>query len=163
MIALSAAYAVLLGVVVLSPERIDGMHGERIEPVLRLLAGWGVPRAAAYDVIESAANVVLFVPGGLLVVALLSFRWRWWVPVLGVAISTAAELAQHTWLPDRVADPRDIVADAVGFTLGGVIGVLIGVALHRRHARPSPAPSADQAATTPVPSSTSSTTPSSTR
>ncbi|TPW76224.1 VanZ family protein [Schumannella soli] len=169
-IALAVIYIAGLGAVLLWPERVDGPGGARIRWLLDLLAGWGVDRTSAYDLLESAANVALFVPGGLLLVALLSFRWRWWLPVIGVALSTAAEVAQYLWLPDRVASSADIVANAAGFTIGALLGAAVGAALHRRHhgaggvVATIPSAPADQlAASTPVPSSTSSTAPRATR
>ncbi|GAB3407119.1 hypothetical protein GCM10027515_22690 [Schumannella luteola] len=177
MIALAIVYVAGLAAVILWPERVDGPGGARIQWLLSLLASAGVDRMSAYDVIESAANVALFAPGGLLLIALLSFRWRWWLPVVGVALSTAAELAQYLWLPERVASSADVIANAVGFTIGALVGAAIGAGLHRRHRGPGHAVAAaplsaeataaaasDQlAASTPVPSSTSSTTPSATR
>jgi glycopeptide antibiotics resistance protein len=82
-------------------------------------------------IFEFTANVLMFVPIGLLL--RLALPRAGWPAVLGiaVAITVAIELAQ---IPlDRVSDPRDLVANSVG----AVIGVIVGSAIlsSRRRSR----------------------------
>ena len=71
--------------------------------------------------VEFAANIVMFVPFGVLA-ALLRPHLGWWLLVgTGTSISVAIELAQLFLLPSRVADLRDVVSN----TLGTAIGVLL--------------------------------------
>ena len=114
---------------------------------LALIAFWPVPvdRAAAgllaeitravpfltYDVIETAANVVLFVPLGALLALVLTRR----APlVLGIALlaTVAIELAQAVLLPERTPSLRDILANLCGAAVG------LGVVLLARRPRRRP-------------------------
>ena len=82
-----------------------------------------------YDVAEFSANVLLFVPMGVLFTVLLGV-WRWWLAVaFGVAATLIIEFVQ-LFLPERVSDPRDLLAN----TLGTLVGVVI-VALTVRSTR----------------------------
>lgn len=78
--------------------------------------------------VEFAANVVLFVPLGLLL-TLSAQRVR-----LGMAfalvISAAAELAQLV-LPSRVTSVRDVLANVVGAAIGGLLALAIRWAQRR--------------------------------
>ena len=85
---------------------------------------------------EFLANILLFVPLGLLL--RMSFpRARVLVVLLGaVAIAGAIEVAQ---LPlDRVSDPRDLVANTLGAVLGIVGGSLAGRARRSSPSRRRP-------------------------
>ena len=89
-----------------------------VRAALAWLHSIGVP--LSYSTTEFVANIVLFVPFGVLV-GLLT-RWRPWLVVLAGALTSGViELAQLLFLPDRVADVRDVVAN----TLGTGLGVLI--------------------------------------
>ncbi|KAA1380466.1 VanZ family protein [Aeromicrobium fastidiosum] len=77
----------------------------------------------AYDLVETSANVVLFVPLGVLV--LLWFRHWSWLAAVGVAFATTVtiELLQQALRPERFASLNDVMAN----TLGGLIGGLLVV------------------------------------
>lgn len=82
------------------------------------------------DQLEFAANIVLFLPMGLLLTILLGRRGWWAALAVGVIASCWIELAQDVWLPSRVADPRDLVSNSIGTA----IGVLLVVAATWRRA-----------------------------
>ncbi|MCW2601863.1 MAG: VanZ family protein, partial [Frankiales bacterium] len=69
-------------------------------------------------------NILMFVPLGIFF--LLTFgRNRWWVAILvGVATTAAIEFAQ-VFLPGRVSDVRDLIANSAGALLGVLIGLLL--------------------------------------
>ncbi len=72
--------------------------------------------------VEFGANVLLFVPVGLLVAML--FR-RWWVGLfMSVALSAGVELVQML-LPARVASPRDVLANALGGAIGSLAALVV--------------------------------------
>lgn len=76
---------------------------------------------------EFVANILLFVPLGVLLRA--SFPRATWVGValLGAGVSTTIEVLQM--LTPRVSDPRDIVANATGALVGALLAALVaGVA-----------------------------------
>lgn len=92
----------------------------------------GVPDWFGYGALEFTANVLFFVPLGLLVVLLLGSR-RWWVgAAAGLLVSAAIEIGQALFLPARYASVDDVLAN----TSGAVIGALIGVLVLGRVARP---------------------------
>lgn len=77
--------------------------------------------------VERAANVLLFVPAGVLLCALLPRTSRWLVWLLCVAASVGVEAVQLL-LPGRYATPVDVVTNATG----AAVGVLLHAALRRR-------------------------------
>lgn len=76
--------------------------------------------------VEFTANVLMFVPLGVLVP--LVFRRLWIGVVVAAALSAGAELAQIL-LPARHASMRDVLANV----LGALLGAAIAWALTRRH------------------------------
>lgn len=119
------AYVGLVLVVVVAPvSYADVVHA--IDSVLR--DGLGVAWFGS-GWIEFAANILLFVPLGLLLTLLVD---RVWIGVaVCVAASVAVELAQFL-LPSRQASPRDVIANAIGAGVGAAIAWLI---VRRRRGR----------------------------
>ncbi|GAA3795910.1 VanZ family protein [Cellulomonas soli] len=91
--------------------------------VVRAVIGWfvehGVP--VTYAGVEAVANVLMFVPFGVLAGLLLTRRW----PVVAIAagLSTAIELSQRLFLPTRVPTVQDVVLNTLGAGLG-LLGLL---------------------------------------
>ena len=108
-------YLITLGVVALSPvSPIDGLDLSQELDATGL--GW-----VTYTQLESFANVLLFVPFGLLIALLSPTRW-WWAVVVGLILAAICiELGQAAFLPGRVASLGDVTANSTG----GVVGVLI--------------------------------------
>ena len=116
-------------------------YGPESEGILRrllaTLAEWTPTAWVTFDIIEFAANVVMFVPLGLLVLA---WGGRGWHGILGgLALSAAIETAQLLFLPTRVADLRDIVANTAGAAIGVACGALIARAVRSHSERIAPA------------------------
>jgi glycopeptide antibiotics resistance protein len=91
-----------------------------VRTVLAWLDAHGFP--LSYSATEFVANIVLFVPFGVLVGLLTRLR-PWTVVGLGLATSVVIELAQLLFLPHRVADVRDLVANTLGTAVG--VGILL--------------------------------------
>ncbi|MCY1227814.1 VanZ like family protein [compost metagenome] len=86
--------------------------------------------------VEVAANVLLFVPLGLLIAGLLPPR-RWWLAAAaGLLGSVAIEAIQFLALDQRQASLRDVA----GNTLGALLGALAAVWARRRHRPPLTTP-----------------------
>ena len=123
---LSLVTFVYLGVVgwlTLGPQPIDDGTDSIVFRILAWTARHPSLDWVGYAEVEFAANVAMFVPIGLFFLLLFGRR-RWWIAVLlGVALTITIETVQLS-LPDRVSDPRDLVANSVG-ALIGVIGALI--------------------------------------
>ncbi|WP_223695170.1 VanZ family protein [Leifsonia poae] len=126
-------YLVLVGVVTLTPQRDSGSDSwtHRIVDAITStpLTSW-----MSYDGIEFTANVVMFVPMGLLFTLLLGRR-RWWVALaIGVAATCLIEFSQ-LFIPGRVSDVRDLIANTLGTAVGiGVAFIGDGLAASRRGA-----------------------------
>ncbi len=76
-----------------------------------------------FTTVEFLANVAMFVPLGLFLVLLLG-RGRWWLAILfGVGLTITIEFVQQ-FLPSRVSDPRDLVANSIGVTLGVLVALV---------------------------------------
>ena len=135
-----ALYAAALAVVRFWPVHVDGRGGLfRFDPVLDLLGRFGIPAWASYPFVEFAANAALFLPLGVLWVLVVD-RWPAVLRVvkagaLGAAISLVAELGQGLLMADRTMDPRDVVANGIGATIGAIGAVLVVHAVRRRGER----------------------------
>lgn len=78
---------------------------------------------------EFVANILLFVPLGLLLrLALPGATWFGAV-ALGGAVSVIIEMLQ-IWTP-RVSDPRDLVANTLGALIGALLGVVVAAVRDR--------------------------------
>jgi glycopeptide antibiotics resistance protein len=119
------AYAIVVGVVVLSPVSFAGIvHalGDWLSDDLGLTGfgtGW----------IEFIANIVMFVPLGFLLT--LVFRHPWWGVLLALVLSAAVEVVQIV-IPSRQASLRDVLANVLGAAVGALLAWL--VVLRRRRA-----------------------------
>jgi hypothetical protein len=123
--ALTALYLAAVAVITLNPRPGDPAGNPLLRTLLRWLAG--VPALAwiDYDVTEFTANVLLFVPMGVLFTLLLG-RWRWWLAlVIGMGSTLTIEFVQ-LFLPARVSDARDLLANTLGTAIGIGIVLLAG-------------------------------------
>ena len=80
--------------------------------------------------LEFLSNIAIFVPLGFLFVVLFGRR-RWWMAIaLGIALTLFIEGTQE-FLPARVPDVRDLIAN----TTGAAVGVLFALLVTKRTAR----------------------------
>jgi VanZ family protein len=133
-VALAGAYLLALALIALWPSHVDeDLDIVGSGPARLMIEHLNLSASQAYDSIEFAANVLLFVPLGVLTLTALP-RQRW---VRGVALAAAAsiaiELAQTIALPERTASWRDIIANSTGGAIG-VLTVAIWRAATRRRA-----------------------------
>jgi glycopeptide antibiotics resistance protein len=117
----TAAYLAFIGWVTLGPQPYDPSAATVLDRVLALLQGAPVTSWITFDIVEFTANIALFVPLGVLLVLVLGSRSRWLALALSVALTCGIELAQGAWLPTRVSDLRDVVANSAGAALGIVL------------------------------------------
>lgn len=84
-----------------------------------------------FNLLEFAANVALFVPLGIFFVLLLG-RGRWWLAILlGVAMTVAIEFGQQ-FVPNRISDPRDLLANSIGTVVGTLLALVLTASKARR-------------------------------
>jgi len=126
-----AVYLALVARVTLWPAPASTETFDVVREALAWLALRDVP--VTYAGLEVSANVVMFVPFGVLVGLLVR---RWWV-VMALACGTSAliELAQLLFLPTRVPTVQDVVANTLGAGLGLVGLWAVRAASVRRRAR----------------------------
>jgi glycopeptide antibiotics resistance protein len=133
---LTAVYLAAVAWITLNPAPGDPAGNPLLRSLLRAvsalpLLGW-VDAAVA----EFTANVLLFVPMGVLFTALLG-PWRWWLAVaIGVGATLGIEFAQ-LFLPARFTDVRDLLANTFGTVLGVAAVLLVTAARRSGAARPS--------------------------
>lgn len=119
-IPLLAVYAVGLAVIAFWPEPVDrGASG-----LLRAIAR--VVPLLTYPVVEFTANVLLFVPLGILLAFALP-RARLWVVPIALAVTGCIEAAQGLFLAARTPSLADVLAN----TLGAAIGLAVAVVVER--------------------------------
>ena len=121
----------VIGWVTLRPQRVDESAGASLLAVLGRLQARGLPTWVDYAFVESTANVVMFLPYGALLAALLPARLWWLAVALPASTSVLVETVQHLLLPQRFASGWDVVANTAGAAVGVVLMRL--VAARRRH------------------------------
>jgi glycopeptide antibiotics resistance protein len=137
LLAVTAAYLLLVAWITLNPAPADPHRNPLLEGLLATFASTPLLTWIDFDVVEFTANVLLFVPVGLLFAVLLG-RGRWWLAfALGVAMTLTIEFVQ-LFLPARVSDARDLLANTLGTLIGiGIVAVFAGGRRSRPDATPS--------------------------
>jgi hypothetical protein len=137
LIAATVAYTALIGWVTLASADTGSLVRDSSTWIIRMLvrlplgingAGW-----------EFLLNVGMFLPLGVLLVLTFGARFFWVAMIAAVGLTLSIEGLQQ-FIPYRVADPRDLIANGIG----GVLGTLIGVGLLAAH-RSASAPTAPTA------------------
>ena len=117
------AYAIILTLIALWPVPVDSGAGGLLRRVTRV-----VP-ALTYARIEFSANILLFVPLGVLLMLIL--RRRYLILPIAIATTVAIECAQGLLLDKRTPSMLDIIAN----TAGACVGMLIVAAVESWRAR----------------------------
>ncbi|CAN5397143.1 hypothetical protein BH09ACT4_BH09ACT4_22760 [soil metagenome] len=116
-------YLGVVGFITIGPQPLDDGTDSLVWRLLGFFARFHGTQWITYATLEFWANVAMFVPVGLFFLLLLG-RGRWWLAILlGVLLTCAIEFSQ-LFIPSRVSDPRDILANSVG-ALVGVMAALI--------------------------------------
>jgi hypothetical protein len=142
----ATGYLVVALVIGLWPTPVDAGIRRQLFEALGILHHDGLPGDVGYSAVEFTANILFFVPIGVLLTLLLPPRIWWPVIPTGALISGLIELLQLALLPARYASWGDIAAN----TIGAVVGVAIVLAARARR-RLSPARRARPEARQPVP------------
>jgi glycopeptide antibiotics resistance protein len=117
-------YLGVVGFITLGPQPLDDGTDSLVWRLLGFFSRFGATDWITYATLEFWANVAMFVPVGLFFLLLLGRR-RWWLAiVLGVLLTCAIEFTQ-LFLPSRVSDPRDILANSVGASVGVIVALIV--------------------------------------
>lgn len=125
-------FSALVMLITLSPVKVDQGREYLVDRILQELHERGAPSWFEYNELEFTANIAMFVPLGFFL-GLLMLRHRWLGAIAIGLFSFGIEQAQLHFLPERVADTRDLVAN----TIGGCIGLVCASLLFPREPRKS--------------------------
>ncbi|MCY0905477.1 VanZ family protein [Arthrobacter sp. H14-L1] len=132
-------YLLVLALIVFWPSHVDKPLDGWLDDTLQFLHEHGIPGWVDYVFVESASNVVLFIPFGFLIASMLPPR-RWWAAVIiGCAASCCIELAQLLFLSGRTASVADVAVNTLGAAIGAVIAWLVRRTKRRTPSQPSSA------------------------
>ena len=121
----------------LLPDRVDGGVERPIRAFIDTLQAAGAPGWVTYDLVDFLANILFFVPVGLIGALLLPRRLWWLAMPAGLLLSAALELGQAAFLPERCASWTDVLANTLGAVLGALLGMATRQAVARRRSRPA--------------------------
>jgi len=134
---LLAAYIALIGVVVFWPTPVDRPVASRIRTAVGAVQEAGAT-SVSYNTVEITANVLMFVPlGVLLVLAVPRLPW-WWAPIAAGLFSCAIEFVQFAFVAQRNATVVDALANTSGAVIGALAVYLVQIVGARRSRRAHP-------------------------
>lgn len=111
------AYIVVVLVITMWPSPPDPGSNPLLLRLLDWARGAGLPAAFDLVTLEVVANVVMFVPLGLLLASSARVSRPWLAVAFGLALSAAIETTQIA-LPGRYPTAADVVANTAGAALG---------------------------------------------
>jgi len=119
---MAVAYAIALALIGLWSTPVDSkLDVVEFGPAAWMIDQLDLTPYDGYRLIEFSANIVLFIPAGVLAMLIVP-RLRWWqAAVLGLAASTLIEVLQQVLRPARFATFEDVAANTIGATVGAVI------------------------------------------
>ncbi|MBT2568950.1 VanZ family protein [Arthrobacter sp. ISL-85] len=103
------------------PSPVDQPVQAQLATTLYVLHRHGVPVWVDYKLVEATANVLLFLPLGVLGSLAFPTKFWWQVGALGSLLSGCIELGQLLFLHDRFAALSDIVTNTAGATTGALL------------------------------------------
>ncbi|MDM4762584.1 VanZ family protein [Galbitalea sp. SE-J8] len=134
--ALTVVYLGVVAWVTLGPQPLDAQQSAVLNRIIAELARHPSLDWLTYSRVEFLANVAMFVPVGVFFLLLVGRR-AWIMAVLaGIAATFTIEFTQ-LFLPTRVPDPRDVIANSAGAAIGVVAALIVTTpaALRARRAR----------------------------
>lgn len=132
--ALGAPYIVTLALIAFWPSPVDTAVRGDLGRMTAWFARHGLP-VVDYALIEAGANVVLFIPLGLLLALHLRPGFAWVAIAVGALTSCLIELGQLLFLSARFATLEDVAANTGGAALGALVGGLLRELLLARQRR----------------------------
>ncbi|MBO0979931.1 VanZ family protein [Microbacterium sp. SD291] len=127
---LGIPFLACLAFLTLTPSRVENAMPNLLDLALRAAhrLGW---ESLDFTRLEVLANVLVFIPIGILAVVLLPRRFRALAWLIGPAVSAGIELAQRIALPHRAATISDVLANSSGATIGVIAALLLSLLFTR--------------------------------
>ncbi|CAN5169156.1 hypothetical protein BH11ACT2_BH11ACT2_04970 [soil metagenome] len=130
-------YLGLVGWITLGPQPLDSGQVAWLNRAIAVLARHPATDWLTYSRVEFLANIAMFVPVGVFLVLLMGRKL--WAPavVVGIALTFTIEFIQ-LFLPTRVPDVRDLIANSTGAAVGVIVAMIVttpAALRDRRHAR----------------------------
>jgi hypothetical protein len=130
---LLGVYLGVLSLIAFWPSPVDRPYDGQLSRLLQALHRHGFPVWFDYGFVESASNVLLFVPFGFLMAVWLGRRSWWAAMIIGCAASCSIELGQLIFLSARTASVADVAVNTAGAVLGALMArAFLGVVRRRR-------------------------------
>ncbi|MGW9157874.1 VanZ family protein [Microbacterium sp. NPDC055665] len=135
--ALGIPFLLGLAALTLTPSRIEQVMPNLLDLTLRAAhrLGWD---SLDFTRLEIIANILVFVPVGILAFLLLPRRVWPLALLVGPLLSLGIETAQRVALPHRAATVTDVVANSTGALVGVVFAVLCTLLLASRSSQRPP-------------------------
>lgn len=134
-LAVGLPFLVALGTLTLAPTRVEDRVPTLLDAVLRILREDLSWTWLGFDQLEVIANVVVFIPVGILAFVLIPRRLWGLAFLAGPALSVGIELWQAVALPERAATVLDVLANSAGATLGVAVALLCTLLIPRSRSR----------------------------
>ena len=125
------AYLGVVAWLTLGPQPFDESNDGWLWRMLRFFGRYDLTEWITYQRVEFTANVLMFIPVGTFF--LLLFGRRLWFAAIaaGAALTVVIETVQR-YLPNRVSDVSDIIANSTGAFIGVMLGLMLTMASSRR-------------------------------
>ena len=125
------AYLCVVCWLTLGPQPFDESNDGWLWRMLRFFGRYYLTEWITYQRVEFTANVLMFIPVGTFF--LLLFGRRLWFAAIaaGAALTVVIETVQR-YLPNRVSDVSDIIANSTGAFIGVMLGLMLTMASSRR-------------------------------
>lgn len=128
------AYLAFVGWVTLGPQPLGGGDNPLLWRALRFFGRHDLTDWITFQRVEFAANVGMFIPVGMFFLLLFG-RKMWLLSIAaGILLTCAIEFVQR-FLPDRVSDVSDIIANSLGTIIGVVFALAVTASKARQIAR----------------------------
>jgi len=132
----TGGYLLFVAWLTLTPQPIGPDQQDLILRALDTLHRHGYAESLDYDRLEFLANIGLFVPIGMFLLLLFGAGGWWAAAIASFAMTCGIEYAQR-YIPGRVSDERDLVANGLGALIGIAVALVLTMpaTLRRRRRR----------------------------
>ena len=118
------AYLGVVAWVTLGPQPLDAQGSALLYRLIDEFSQHNVTQWLTYSRVEFLANIAMFVPIGVFFVLLMGRGWWFAAMLAGVGLTFVIEFIQ-LFLPARVPDVRDLIANSLGACVGVVVAIIL--------------------------------------